>query len=406
MPTLADIRRQFPSLASPTVFFENAGGSQVPRVVADRIRDYMLSSYANYGAGYRESRQATRLLADAHDFVNLLFNGVDHGKAIIGASSSQLLRMLSECYAEVLKPGDAVVVAETNHEANAGPWTRLARLGVAVHLWKVDPASWQCPLDELERLLRRGGVRLVAFPHVSNVLGYTADARSIIGLAHRHGARVVVDGVAYASHHAIDVAALQADWYVYSTYKVYGPHQAALFGRSDAMAELTGPNHFFVKTGDHPKKFELGAICHEACAGILALGDYLKFLAEAPPDAPVDRAIVERAFGIMPRFEQPLLARLLAFLSTKPAVRVIGPAEPIPGRVGTVSFVHATLRSAEIARAANDAGIGIRNGHCASHRLCSALGLDPDDGVVRASFVHYNTPQEMESLIEVLERVL
>ena len=109
---------------------------------------------------------------------------------------------------------------------------------------------------------------LVAFPHVSNLLGEIVDVAEVTSLAHQSGARVVVDGVAYAPHRAIDVASWKVDWYAYSAYKVYGPHMAVLWGRSDALAELTGPNHFFIPDDEVPYKFEIGGPSHEGCAGI------------------------------------------------------------------------------------------------------------------------------------------
>ena len=146
------IRAQFPALAGDTVFLENAGGSQVPKVVADRIYDYMVSSYVQLGAGYALSQQATQLVDDAHDFVRLVMNGRD-GEVILGSSTSALLRMLSGCYAKVLAPGSAIVVAQTGHEANIGPWKDLAGLGFDFRWWEMDPTSFSCSMDRLDELL-------------------------------------------------------------------------------------------------------------------------------------------------------------------------------------------------------------------------------------------------------------
>jgi cysteine desulfurase family protein (TIGR01976 family) len=397
------IRAQFPALAGDTVFLENAGGSQVPAVVADRIRDYMLSNYVQIGAGYPLSRRATELVDEAHEFVRLMMNGGD-GDVILGPSTSALLRMLADCYGQVLEPGAEIVVAQTGHEANVGPWKRLERLGFMLRWWEMDPATFSCPLARLEELLSPR-TALVAFPHVSNLLGEIVDIRKITDIVHAAGARVVVDGVAYAPHRAIDVTAWDVDWYGYSTYKVYGPHMAALWGRRDALAELEGPNHFFVPDDDLPYKFELGGVSHEACAGIRGLREYLAFLVEIEPDT-LDREAVERAFAIMKACELPLQARLLAYLRSRHDVRIVGPSEDGPSRVGTISFVHNRMSSAEITRAADRAAIGVRHGHMYAYHLCEAAGLDPDDGVVRTSLVHYNTPEEIDRLIEVFDAAL
>jgi selenocysteine lyase/cysteine desulfurase len=164
-PELRDrIRSAFPALAGDTVFLENAGGSQVPAVVAERIRDYMVSSYVQLGAGYPLSQRATAMVDEAHDFVRLLFNGAD-GEVILGPSTSALLQMLANSYSKVLTPGDEIVVARIGHEANVGPWTKLAALGIEIKWWEMDTADFTSPLGRLEELLSER-TALVAFPHV------------------------------------------------------------------------------------------------------------------------------------------------------------------------------------------------------------------------------------------------
>jgi cysteine desulfurase family protein (TIGR01976 family) len=364
----------------------------------------MRETYVQLGAGYPLSRRCTATVEEAHAFARTLLNA-RRGHAMIGSSSTVLLNMLANCYGQVLAPGSEIVLAETGHEANLGPWKRLERFGVKVRWWRLDPDLLVCPLDALDDLLN-DRTALVALPHVSNLLGGVVDLPVIVRKAHDAGARVVADGVAYAPHRAIDVDAWDVDWYVYSTYKVYGPHMAVLYGREDALAELPGPNHFFVPRDDLPYQFEPGGASHEGCAGLLALGDYLKVVAGADPDAPCDRAVVVRAFAAMEQLEQPLIARLLEYLAAKPGVRVIGPPEPGPARVGTVSFVHETLPSREIAAAVDRTRIAVRHGHMYAWHLCESLGLDLEDGVLRVSFVHYNTLEEIERLIAVLDEVL
>jgi len=398
------IRAQFPALAGDTVYLENAGGSQVPAIVADSIRDYMLTSYVQLGAGYPLSLRATELVDEAHDFVRLMMNGQD-GEVILGSSTTALLQMLAKCYAQVLEPGSEIVIAQTGHEANVGPWKMLDRLGFSLRWWEMDPADYTCPLSELENLLS-DRTALVAFPHVSNLLGEIVDIEAITSLVHKAGARVVVDGVAYAPHRSMDVSAWNVDWYAYSTYKVYGPHMAALWGRRDAIAELHGPNHFFVPEDDLPYKFEVGGPNHEGCAGICGLRDYLAFVVgEADPRA-LDRPAIEQAFEIMTACELPLQARLIEYLRSRKDVRIIGPSDDGDSRVGTISFVHESKSSAEITAAVDRSGIGIRHGHMYAYHLCEAAGLDPEDGVVRTSLVHYNTMEEIEKLIEVFDAVL
>ncbi len=408
------LRAHFPALEGGSTLLENAGGSQVPSGVADAMRHYMLNSYVQLEAGYPESEAADAVVHGAHDFQNLLMNGQGLGQVILGSSSSQLMAMLAQCYGELLQAGDEVVIAETGHEANIGPWVRLAeRGGFRLRTWKVDVSQEDCLLEGLEQVLNER-TRLVAVVHVSNLLGRVLDVQAVSERVHAANpeARVIVDGVAFAPHRAIDVAAWDVDYYVYSTYKVYGPHMAALWGKQDALAEITGPNHFFVPKHDVPYKFELGGVCHEACAGLLALREYLCFLSGQQRDesgsTPGDctRTVIEEAFALMEALERPLTERLLAYLSSKPGVRVIGTGVAGPERVGTVSFIHESKSSAEIVAAAHAHGVAIRNGHMYAHRLCTALGLDLDDGVVRVSLLHYNTAEEIERCVVALESVL
>lgn len=397
-----ELRSHFPALAGETIFLENAGGSQVPVQVADRIRDYLLESYVQLGAGYQLSRRSSDLVNRAHDFVRLLMGG-EGGDVILGSSASVLLQMLAECYSRALKPGAEVIVAQTGHEANIGPWARLERFGIRTRWWEMNPRTFTCSMDQLQDLLSTK-TAIVAFPHVSNLLGEVVDVRAITNLAHEAGARVVVDGVAYAPHRAMHVSDWGVDWYVYSTYKVFGPHMAALWGRRDALEELTGPNHYFIQ--DVPYQFELGGPSHEGCAGLLGLADYLKAVAGAGVEGIPSRSVVERAFDVMAACEGPLQARVLEYLRSKPRVRIVGPETDGDDRVGTISFVHSEKSSREITEIVDRTEVAIRHGHMYAYRLCEALELQPEDGVVRMSLVHYNTPEEIERLIEVLDRAL
>ena len=401
-PGLADVRACFPALDSRTVFLENAGGSQVPDAVIDAIRDYFRSSYVQLGADYALSQQATATVEEAHAVVRTLLNADGVGQVILGHSSSWLLRMLADCYAQVLQPGDEVVLMEAGHEANIAPWLRLQEKGVKIRWWRVEPDSGASTWRGLEEVLSTR-TKIVAAVHVSNLLGEIIDLAEVVRRSHAVGAKVVADGVAYAPHRAMDVAGWGVDWYAYSTYKVYGPHMGALFGSDAAFAELEGPNHFFVPRDEVPYKFELGGAAHESCAGLAALPAYLCFLAGRET---WQRATVEDAFARMEHFERPLQERLVTFLDEHPRTRIIGPRHAGADRVATISFVHESRSSREISLAAERQDIGIRHGHMYAHRLCSALGLPPEDGVVRVSCAHYNEPAEIERLLDAWETVL
>jgi cysteine desulfurase family protein (TIGR01976 family) len=388
------------------VFLDNAGGSQVPAAVADRVREYMLGTYVQLGADYDLSRRAGRIVDRARDLARLLLGADEAGVVAFGPSTSALIAMLADCYARAPHPTrDEIVIAESGHEANVGPWVRLERSGYRARWWRLDRESWSLPHDALAELLGPR-TRLVALPHVSNILGHIDDLSAICDLAHEAGALVVADGVAFAPHRSMDVTAWGVDAYAFSTYKVYGPHMAALYATRDLLAGLEGPNHFFVAAADVPYKLELGGVLHEGCSGLLGLLDYLPLLAGVAPAETLERSTVEQAFARMDLFERPLTERLLGFLRGNDRVRIIGPPDADESRVPTVSFVHRSKRSREIALQANEQGLGVRYGHFYAHRLCDAILPDVDDGVVRASMVHYNTPEEVDRLITFLDDVL
>lgn len=442
IPTVAEIRASFPALSAPTVFLDNAGGSQVPSVVIERIREYFLNSYVQLGADYAVSREATATVSHAHEFMKCFMNaggddfqhatrasscrpGEGIGECVIGPSTTALCNLLANAYALTPRAGrDEVIVSTAGHESNVGPWMRLASRGYSVKPWpatRSTDGTWEISIDALRPLLS-SRTALVAFPHVSNILGEIVDVKAITNLVHQHGGRVVADGVAFAPHRAIDVADWGVDWYVYSTYKVFGPHMAALFGRREAFAEITGPNHYFIDKANLAYSFELGGVSHEGAAGLVALYDYLLFLAgnqvgskpqivasssSGPATPPVfERGVIERAFDVMTDLELPLQARLMEYLRGRRDITVIGPTHADASRVPTVSFVHHGKKSADIAKAANARGIGFRYGSFYSVRLCETMGLDPADGVVRVSVVHYNTMEEVERLILTLDSLL
>lgn len=399
-PDIESVRAWFPALESGFAYLENAGGSQVPGTVSEAICSYMTSSFVQLGAGYPQAIRATATVEAAHQYMETFLNAEGVGKVVLGPSTTALSHILANAYGDTVKPGDEFIVAETSHESNAGPWEKLKARGATVHVWRMNPETFECPLEDLKDLLGPK-TRMVAFPHVSNVLGQVVDAKAIVDAAHAAGSRVVIDGVAYAPHHAVDVAALGADWYLFSTYKVYGPHMAVMFGRHEAFQDIVGPNHFFFPAGAIPTKFELGGVSHEACAGLLATRPYFQFLAGRHVD---DRQTIEKAYETMERLEALPAARLLEYLQAQPNVRLIGSHGG--GSVGTVSFVHKRLKSAEIVAEVDKHPIGIRHGHMYAYRLVQALGLDPDDGVVRVSLVHYNTIAEVDRLIDVFEQVI
>jgi len=148
LPSQDEVRAQFPALSGSTVYLENAGGSQVPHFVADRIHQYMTQSYVQLGAGYDISQRCTETVDEAHAFARRFLNA-ENGHAILGPSTTALLHILAKSYAQILRPGQQIIMAETGHEANMGCWKNLADQGVEIIWWRVDPETFECPISQL-----------------------------------------------------------------------------------------------------------------------------------------------------------------------------------------------------------------------------------------------------------------
>ena len=443
-PGLAAIRARFPALLDGWALMENAGGSQAPASVSDAVRQHMRRSFCQLGAGYPASDRAVAVVDSAHAVLKTIM-GVEPtpfgtgGEVILGGSSTQLLTTLAACFrdSDFLLPGDDVVIHRASHEANVGPWVRLAeRRGATVRWWgfhtddrdAADPGS----LDALREALTPR-TKIVAACHASNLLGAVVNLPAAVGIireAASSACQIIVDGVAYAPHRAMSVSDWGVDWYCFSPYKTFGPHAGALFGSDRGLAAVKGPNHYFVDPRDNPYKHELGGgLAHELCAGIVAMGGYLRWLSGAAGEEQgeeetrgdddfgleggraLNRADVLVAFDRVRALEEAPARRAmeaLVSLRDRWAIRILGPAcSDATVRVPTMSFfpTSANVSPSDVAAAAREDSVAIRNGNMYGVRLCEDLGIEAGEGVVRVSLAHYNTEDEVERLVLALERV-
>ncbi len=400
------IRKQFPALSSPWALFDNAGGSVPPGSVIDRITSYMRASPVQTGASYPLSQEATQKLAEGHRVAELLV-GADPGEVVLGSSTTVLLRILADGMAQTLQAGDEVVVTNLDHEANIGSWLRLQRSGIQVRQWQLNPETARLELADLEQLLSPR-TRLVCVTHCANVVGEIIDVRAIIELVHTHGARICVDGVAYAPHRQVDVKALDADFYAVSLYKVYGPHLGLLYGKRDALVEVAGQNHHFIGEDQVPYKFEPGGVSHELVAGLMGILDYFAWVEAHHFGLPSAnwRKSLARVFSLFAAHEHKLMTPLLDFICDhSDVVHLVGPTTPA-NRVPTLAFTVDGFRPEEVAHALERHKVAIRHGDFYARRAVEALGLRSSGGVARVSMVHYNTSEEVSRLIEGLSLLL
>ena len=402
------VERRFPALKTRDfVYFDNAGGSLVLEGVARRVQEYLTASSVQHGASYSKSRIASERLFKAQESIARLVHARRTEEVIMGPSASALLRTLATMLRGRFSPGDEIIVSQADHEANIGAWLPLEQAGVNVKLWPLDTDSMELSTQTLSGLLTKR-TRLVCVNHVSNVLGTINPIREFADVVHQHGAKICVDAVAYAPHRRIDVQAFDADYYVFSFYKLYGPHHAALIARYDDLLELAGINHFFVDENDIPYKFQPGNVNYELSYGCIGISDYLSELAKhhkSGEDCESD--CFARAFDVITQHERKLAARLLEYLKSVPAVRIIGDErDDADVRVPTISFIVEDHDSREIVEHIDQFGIGIRYGDFYARRLIEALGLEKHNGVVRVSMSHYNTEEEVDKLVGHLDPVM
>lgn len=407
IPTLnlERIRDEFPALNGDCVFLDNAGGSQVLRRVADRVRDYLLTSSVQLGASYAVAELAAQRVLEARRAVALLVNAEYDDEIVIGAATTALMFLLTQALAPAIRPGDEIIVTDCDHEANIGGWLRLQQSGAVIRFWRVDPDSGELRLEDLEALLGPR-VKWVAMTHVSNVLGTVNPVAEVARRVHAVGAKLCVDGVAYAPHRLVDVRASGADLYVFSFYKVFGPHQAVLWGRRELLLSLPTLNHHFIGPEVLPYKLQPGNVNYELSYGCIGIVDYLTDTGIALGGTGPARENMQTAFDAFERHEDVLAERLLEYLRARRGVRIVG----LPGiiarrRVPTISFTADGQTPEAIVRHIDRFQIGIRHGDFYSRRLIAALGLQTG-GVVRVSIAHYNTIAEIDRLIHHLDAVL
>jgi len=401
------VRSQFPMLADGYAYLDNAGGSAVLGRVADRVRDYLLNSSVQLGASYGGSVSAGERVIQARESVAQLINAYHPEECVMGGSTTHLLQILCRAIAPSINSGDEIIVTNCDHEANIGPWQRLCEeRGATLRVWSVDPSSLELELKDLDALLN-SCTRYVAMTHASNILGSVNPVAEVARRVHAVGGKLCVDAVAYAPHRLVDVQASGADYYVFSFYKVFGPHFAVLWGHREALLELPSLNHFFIGQEVIPYKLQPGNLNYELSYGCMGISDYLLDIGQRLGATGTPRQVMQAAFDAFEVQEDLLAETLLAFLRNAPGVRIIGKPRVTAGdRVPTISFVVAGVQSEAIVRRIDAEQIGIRFGDFYARHLIEELGLTQHGGVVRVSIAHYNTVDEMQRLVEHLARAI
>lgn len=401
------VRGQFPAFSEPSLrdwaFFENAGGSYPCRQVVERLdRYYRQTKVQPYGA-YPASREAGRAMDESHRRMAGYLN-VDADEVLFGPSTSQNTYVLAQAFRGMWSAGDEIVVSQQDHEANAGAWRRLANHGIVVRQWAIDSKTGLLDPSDLDQLLT-SRTRAVAFPHCSNVIAHINPVARIVEKAHAAGALTIVDGVAQAPHGFPDLSQLGADVYLFSLYKTYGPHQGLMHVRRELLEKMPNQGHFF-NAAEGRKKLAPAGPDHAQVAAAAGIAEYFDAVyAHHFNSNDTDAAKARRVHELFQGHERTQLRRLLDWLAQRDDVRIIGPADA-EVRAPTVSLVPLRRAPSEVVAGLVGRRIMAGNGDFYAVRPLEALGVPIPEGVVRVSFLHYTSADEIDRLVGALDESL
>src|SRR5579863_3257619 len=450
---LTYVRSQFPSLTQtvnghPAAFLDGPGGTQVPQRVIDAISNYLRRDNANTGGAYSTSRHNDAMLAEARaamaDFLNCAADEI-----VFGPNMTTLTYAMSRAIGRDLGPGDEILVTRLDHDANVSPWLALEEKGVTIRWAEIHEENCTLDLADLASKIN-DRTKLVAVGYASNAVGTINPVRAIIRLAHGVGALAYVDAVHYGPHGLIDVAALDCDFLVCSTYKFFGPHMGVLFGKREHLARLH-PYKVRPLTDVVPNRWEWGTLNHECIAGITACVDYLADLGSStdhvgtaalgcpssearseccnrvphptrfslggnnePISAAGTSGVSERRQAIVSAYsaihdhERALFERAIAGLKQIPGSKIYGITDParFDERCGTIAVRIEGHTPLELATRLGDRGIFTWDGNYYALNLTEHLGVEQSGGFLRIGLVHYNTMEEVDRLLATLREIV
>ena len=400
MYDIEEVRKDFPILrrevyGRPLVYLDNAATVQKPRQVVEAMTDEYYNVNANVHRGVHFlSQQATELHEAARETVRRFLNARSTAEIVFTRGTTESINLVASCFGEAfMREGDEVIVSEMEHHANIVSWQLVqARKGIRLRVIPMNDRG-ELLLDEYEKLFN-GRTRIVSVTHVSNVLGTVNPVRRMIETAHAHGVPVLVDGAQSAPHMAVDVQALDCDFFAFSGHKVYGPTGiGVLYGKEswlDRLPPYMGGGEMIGHVSfDHttfaglPLKFEAGTPDYVASTGLARALDYVSRLG-------MDR---------IQAHERELTRYALKRLRRIPDMRILGEAEE---HDAVVSFLVGNIHHLDMGTLLDRLGIAVRTGHHCAEPLMRRLGVE---GTVRASFGLYNTMAEVDALAEGVERV-
>ncbi len=420
---LTYVRSQFPSLAQtvnghPAAFLDGPGGTQVPQRVIDAISDYLRRDNANTGGAYSTSRRTDAMIAEARAaMADFLHCGAD--EVVFGPNMTTLTFAISRAIGRDLKPGDEIVVTRLDHDANVSPWLAMAEdRGVTVRWAEIHDAD--CTLDMADLASKiNSNTKLVAAGYASNAVGTINPVKEIVKLAHAAGALAYIDAVHYGPHGLIDVAALDCDFLVCSTYKFFGPHMGVLFGKREHLKRLR-PYKVRPNTNAIPNCWEWGTLNHECIAGIAACVDYIADLGpyNVGTAAPAVRRAQLDPSPAAPPSKPPTppstntrarsCERMIAGLVKIPGLKIYGITDParFHQRCATLAVRIDGHTPLELATKLGERGFFTWDGNYYALNLTEHLDVEKSGGFLRIGLVHYNTADEVDRLLAALREIV
>ena len=401
------VRAQFPAFSEPELqgwaFFENAGGSYPCKQVVDRLTSFYQKNKVQPYYPYPASEKAGALMNDAYARMAAYLNAKPE-EIHFGPSTTQNVYVLAHAMRPMWQAGDRIIVSCQDHEANAGAWRRLAETGIEVIEWHVHRQNGTLDLESLSELMTEN-TRMIVFPHCSNVIGQVNPVAQISEIAHAYGALSVVDGVGWAPHEIPDVKALGTDIYMFSSYKTFGTHLGVLYVKAALVQKMENQAHFF-KAGITRNMIMPAGPDHAQIAAANGIPDYFDALYQH--HFKVDAGMAEKAIALNQLFrthEQALLSPLMDFLEDREDVRVIGPGMNTH-RAPIVSLIpkRKTLRDVYEVLVQHKIMAGMGNFYAV--RPLMDMNISSTLGVIRLSFVHYTTAEEVAQLLEALKEGL
>ncbi len=419
-PDLSSYRRYFPSLAQtingkPAIYFDNPGGTQVPQQVIDAMVNYFREANANTGGAFVTSQRTDHIITAARSAMADFLHASSPNEIVFGPNMTTLTFAFSRAIGKTLQSGDEIVVTTLDHDANIAPWLALQERGVVIHTIEVHPENVTLNMEDMRAKITER-TKLVAVGYASNAVGTINDVATVIRWAHQVGALVWIDAVQFAPHGPIDVQMLDADFLVCSSYKFFGPHLGILYGKTEYLERF--PAYKVRPASDlAPDRWETGTQNHECLAGLVGTIDYLAMLgreqstSESDSFAGTGHAYTTRqrelkiAMQTIMNYERRLVAQLLSGLREVKGLQVYGITNPqhFTQRVPTVACTIEGHTPRELAETLAAEGVFAWDGNYYALSIMERLGLEGHGGALRLGMAHYNTLEEIDRVLAVLE---